>query len=187
MKPIDLDIIYHVKQTIHEELMLKRVPALGHEMHKWIFENAILTGGAISSLMHNEMPNDWDLYSKNPQAIAGFSSHIMEEKNQLEVKEVNVKYMTNTEVDGKLITVHATTFNNNVQVITMGAADMRKTFDYIHCMPWYDIKTDKLYISQYQYNIIIEKRLVRNPDCMNQSTTNRIYRTQKFIDRGWKP
>lgn len=182
MNQIDLDIIYNVKQTINEELMLKRVPALGHEMHTWIFQNAILTGGAISSLIHNEMPNDWDLYAKTPQAIAGFSSHIMEELNQSEVKEVNVKYIADTEVEGKLITANATTFKNNVQVITMGAADMRKTFDYVHCMPWYDIAANKLYISQYQYNIIMEKKLVRNPDC---KISHNAYRTQKYIDRGW--
>jgi hypothetical protein len=187
MKPIDTEVIQRVKRTINEELMLKRVPALGHEMHRWIFESTILTGGAISSLILNEEVNDWDLYIKDPKSIAKFSQHIMDENNQLDVKEINPKYMADTEVEGKLITAHATTFKNNVQVITMGAADMRKTFDYIHCMPWYDIVENKLYISEYQYNVIIEKRLVRNPDCVNQSTKNRIHRAQKFIDRGWKP
>lgn len=182
MKQIDLDNIYRIKQIINEELMLKRVPALGHELHTWIFTNAILTGGAISSLLHNEEVNDWDLYVKSPQAIAGFSSHIMEEYNQSEVKEINPKYMIETEVEGKLITSHATTFKNNVQVITMGAADMRKTFDFVHCMPWYDIAANKLYISEYQYNIIMDKKIVRNPEC---KMPHNAYRMQKYIERGW--
>ena len=106
----------------------------------------------------------------------------MVENNQIEVKEVNPNYMTDLEVKGKLITAHATTFKNNVQVITMGAADMRKTFDYVHCMPWYDIQTNKLYISEYHYNVILEKRLVRNPEC---KTPPSAYRTHKYTERGW--
>ncbi len=187
MKPIDEKKISYIKRMIRVHLVNGKISELDPDLNNWLYSNAILTGGAISSLFHDDMPNDWDLYLKTHDDVRIFSEHIMVEMNQSKVKEINPKYMADTEVEGKLITSHATTFKNNVQVITMGAADMRKTFDYIHCMPWYDIKEDKLYISEYQYNIILEKRLVRNPDCVNQSSKNRIYRAQKYIDRGWKP
>ena len=171
-----------IKLVIRIELVNGRLPQLDPDLNNWLYSNAILTGGAIPSLLHDEEPNDWDLYIKDTQSIAAFSTHIMVENNQIEVKEINPKYMCDTEVKGKLITSHATTFKNNVQVITMGAADMRHTFDYVHCMPWYDIASNKLYISEYQYNIIMEKKLVRNPEC---KTSHNAYRTQKYIERGW--
>ncbi len=182
MTHIDTNKISYIKRMIRVHLVNGKISELDPDLNAWLYQNAILTGGAISSLFHDEMPNDWDLYLKHPSDVKTFSEHIMKELNQNDVKEINPKYMIETEVEGKLITSRATTFTNNVQVIMMGTADMRKTFDFIHCMPWYDIKEDKLYISEYQYNVIMNKKLVRNPDC---KMPHNAYRMQKYIEKGW--
>jgi hypothetical protein len=182
MTYIDEDKIHSIKLAIRIQLVNGRLPQLDPDLNNWLYSNAILTGGAISSLFHGEQPKDWDLYLKGLNDVKIFLGHIMTEMNQNKVKEINPKYMIETEVEGKLITSHATTFQNDVQVITMGAADMRNTFDFVHCMPWYDIKEDKLYISEYQYSVIMDKKLVRNPDC---KMPHNAYRMQKYIERGW--
>jgi hypothetical protein len=64
----------------------------------------------------------------------------------------------------------------------METIEHRKRFDFLHCMPWFDIKNEKFYISENQYKAIKEKRLVINPDAREVAA----YRIQKFEKRGWK-
>jgi hypothetical protein len=90
--------------------------------------------------------------------------------------------MVDTEIEGKLITAHATTFDNDIQVITMATSEFRDTFDFIHCMPWYDIKTGKLHISPAQYEAIKNKKLVLNPKAKKKPTARRV---EKYVERGW--
>jgi hypothetical protein len=85
-------------------------------------------------------------------------------------------------IDGKVITARATTLKHSVQVITMETKEHRKSFDFIHCMPWYDIKAGKYYISENQYRSIKEKKLIINPNAKVVAK----YRIAKYEDRGWK-
>jgi hypothetical protein len=145
-------------------------------------DNAILTGGASASMFHNEVVNDYDLYLTDSMAIKTFESMLkLSDINSL-IEDVNPKYRDVT-VSGKLITAKATTFKNKIQVITMTTADARKSFDYIHCMPYLSLSTKKYHISKQQYNSIKNKKLVINPNAERVDG----HRTTKFIDRGWKP
>ena len=176
----------HDIQTLKELLrsaILNKFSQLDPELHKFLFEEAILTGGAIPSLWTHHPINDWDLYLSDEAAINSFKTYITADKHfQKQVKDINPKCMIDTEVEGKMITSNAVTMHNNVQVITMATKSFRDTFDYIHCMPWYDIKNDKLYISPQQLNAIKAKKLIINPKAKNPPTT---YRRQKYIERGW--
>ena len=98
------------------------------------------------------------------------------------VKSVNEKYME-TLVDGKLVTVNATTFDNDIQVITLGTVAMRETFDFVHCMPWMDLYSSKLHISKKQYNLIKKKHLIKNPDCSLSLSDKRM---SKYVNKGWR-
>ncbi len=180
---IDNDDIQQVKKMIKSGINL-RIDSLNSELRNFLWDNAILTGGAICTLYHGEQPKDWDLYLSDDAAIQSFKTYITADAHfQKQVKDINPKYMIDTEVEGKMITSNAVTFHNNVQVITMATKSFRDTFDYIHCMPWYDIKNDVLYMSTQQYNAIKNKKLIVNPKAANPPTAHRI---QKYKERGWR-
>lgn len=183
MTNTDLHDIKTLKELLRSAI-LNKFSQLDTELHRFLFEEAILTGGAISSIYHSQPVNDWDLYLSDEAAITSFKQYITADKHfQKQVKDINPKYMVDTEVEGKMITSNAVTMHNNVQVITMATKQFRETFDYIHCMPWYDIKNDKLYMSSAQWNAIKAKKLIINPKATNPPTA---YRKQKYIERGWR-
>ena len=180
---IDTDDIVQVKRLVSIGLH-QRLEKLQPELRKFLKEHAILSGGAISSLYHREHPKDWDLYLDDDNSIRLFKDYInADEEIQHQVKDINPKYMVDTEVEGKMITSNAVTLRNDLQVITMATKSFRDTFDYIHCMPWYDIKNDTLYMSAQQYNAIKAKKLILNPKALTAPT---VYRKQKYKERGWR-
>jgi hypothetical protein len=98
-----------------------------------------------------------------------------------EVADVTSGYMTITNVDGKLVTANAITFKNGLQVIIKADKTHRDTFDFVHCMPYFDMKTQQLFISRLQYDAIKNKQLIENPKFPQFSQ----HRTDKFLKRGW--
>lgn len=141
-----------------------------------------LSGGATASLMHNEEPKDWDLYFGTMAEMSDFMYVVKEHKNVQElVADINEKYME-TLIDGKLVTVNAVTFKNKLQVIIKQTHDMRAHFDFIHCLPYYDIAKDKFYISEQQFNSIKHKKLIVNPNRIEPVSDHRV---EKFRQRGW--
>ncbi len=145
-------------------------------------KNSIVTGGASASLFHGDAPKDWDFYLTN-QADIDEINKVIKEKEVLEViEDINPKYGVDTIVEGKLVTPRAITFKNGVQIITMSRADARDTFDFIHCMPYYDIQNRTYHISRRQFISIKTRTLMHNP----KSPQPAVYRRQKFINRGWR-
>ena len=178
----DTQSIQKLKELIRY-IMKTRLAELEPELAEFLKEEAILTGGAISSIFHSQPVNDWDLYLSTDNAINSFKHYINSDSTfQKQVKDINPKYMVDTEIEGKMVTSNAVTLHNNVQVITMATKQFRETFDYIHCMPWYDLKSDTLYMSPQQWNAIKAKKLILNPKATNPPT---LYRTQKYKERGW--
>jgi hypothetical protein len=80
------------------------------------------------------------------------------------------------------VTANAITFKNKFQLITLkDYYSARKTFDFVHCMPYFDFMEDKFVISERQFSIIQQKRLVSN----NPGNIIPPYRVEKFKNRGW--
>ena len=147
-----------------------------------ILKNGILTGGASASLFHGDSPKDWDIYLTGQSDIDSLNKLVTENETILAmIEDINPKYGVDTLVDGKLITPRAITFKNRIQVITMARADARETFDFVHCMPYYNIKETTYHISRRQYESIKKKELIHNPKSPQPAT----YRRQKFLNRGW--
>ena len=147
-----------------------------------ILKNTVLSGGATASLMHNEEPKDWDLYFKSHDEMAKFFMLFKDNKELQEyVADINEKYM-DTIINGKLVTVNAVTLKNKLQVIIKQTHDLRGTFDFIHCLPYYELNTDKFYISRTQFNAIKHKKIVFNPNRVDQVAAHRV---EKFKQRGW--
>jgi len=170
--------ILSVKALIKIKLntALKSLPP---ELSKFISDFGIVSGGISASIIHNEKVNDIDIYLKTEKAIETFNQAILHDSVKDHISDVDENY-SNVLVKGKMVTSNAVTFGCNIQVITMYASIARTTFDFIHTMPYYDISMDTYFISRAEYDSIISKKLIANPN--GTSTTKRI---KKFIDRGW--
>ena len=64
------------------------------EIQKEIKQNAIITGGAIVSLLNNEIPNDYDVYFKTYDSLLKVANYYAKhwnklhpDKNQVEIRE----------------------------------------------------------------------------------------------------
>ena len=148
-----------------------------------IYSNCILTGGVSASIFHSQPVNDFDMYFKDVASLDRFNKMKTDSEISHLIKNADEKYMQYSLIGDKLITLNATTFTNKIQVITMHTAAAREQFDFVHCMPYYDISEQKYYISKNQYDIIKSKRLVKNPEHKLNLSDKRI---EKFIKKGWR-
>lgn len=173
------DAKLRISRIIHSALS---DPLLPDDLVKLINENGVVSGGISASVFHNEKPNDYDIYFKDMESVREFAK-IMQRRNLVKtiVKDVDPRYHVITEVNGKLVTSHATTLFNDLQIITMGTCEMIKDFDFIHCKPYLDLKDNRYFISPKEYKSIMQKVLIKN-----KATPIDKKRIEKFKDRGWK-
>ncbi len=172
--------IESVKDTVQKKLreLLSDIPV---ETYPY-FKESILTGGCFASLFNGETPNDWDVYLKDVDTADRFDSFVTSDTPTLnEVKDVTPGYMAEVKVRGKVVTANAVTFKNGLQVITHTCKAHREAFDFIHCMPYFDMKTQQLFISRRQYDAIKNKHLIKNAEFPHAKG----HRTEKFLERGW--
>ena len=54
-------------------------------------------------------------------------------------------------------------------------------FDFIHCMPYFDLSSEKFFISEQQMDAIARKKLIQN----KTGKTPAGWRIEKFKSRGW--
>jgi hypothetical protein len=170
-----------VKSTIQEYINIIRTT----EWWNGNFANDMyLTGGAIASIIQDERPKDWDFYCKDIKTNDSLK-HWLQTIGHDNIADVDEKYKEFQGQNGKMITANAITMDNDASFITMLVGkpkDVRKTFDYIHCLPYYDLSTDTLYISKLQYDCCKNKLLV-----VSNEKSVKIYRESKFLERGYKP
>ena len=144
-------------------------------------ENWYVSGGCIASLLRGETVNDYDVYFKNKETMEHVVALVTTPPMLFNVADVDEKYREVLGKDGKCITENAVTMSNGLQFITRHyGEDIRDTFDFVHCMPMYDIYIDKLYISEEQYNCCVHKLLV-----VNEEKNVTAKRQQKFMDAGY--
>ena len=159
------------------------------KLESLFFENCIITGGCISSIAHGIAVADIDLYAKTKEGLDKIYNYMLNEMNQNQIKTYD-KY--DFDADGnklitvknnKLITDNAITLTNDVQFVHLGNADdCRNNFDMIHCMSWYDLASQKFYISKDQWFCISNKIIKRNPFFLKDIPEKRI---AKYAARGW--
>lgn len=176
--------IIHLKSSIASYYNLQMKKLGDRTLESLFYSNCIITGGCIQALYHNAVVNDIDVYARGPKAIAQIQSHLLTAKD--DIIKVSKAYDLD---DGsftspqKLITTNAITLTNDVQFIHLGnAEDCRQKFDFVHCMPYYDLTTQKLHISEAQFRSIYNKQLVFN--IKGEAIKER--RIKKYIDKGWK-
>lgn len=154
-------------------------------IYNFINDFGIITGGISASVHAGKKPNDIDVYLKDANSLIAWKSAIESGSKEFmdQVSDVNVKYGLETLVEGKLVTARATTFKCGIQVITMDDIKIREVFDFIHCMPWYDISADMYHISRSQYDSITRKVIVPNTNIGAEKPTK--HRVTKYLERGW--
>ena len=180
---INEEKILKAKQTIKHQLFDFNVTIakIGRSMNDGYF----VSGGCIGSLIRGEIPKDYDIYFCDESFAKPIISLYTEDPSyQNEVAVVEEKYRDAiTNVNGMCITENAVTLKNGLQLITKHYGEpevIRDTFDFVHCKPYYFPKTDKLYISEEQYDLNIDKKLKVN-NTYNLTT----HREFKFKERGW--
>jgi hypothetical protein len=177
--------ILRLKSSISSYYNLQMKKIRDSSLEALFFENCVISGGCISSIFHDEAVADIDVYCKNAKALMTIKDYIISKNQNIksvesyELDENGVK--VNTGSTYTLITQNAVTLTNDVQYIYMDVWDnCKKKFDFVHCMPHYDLITQKLYISETQYNSIKNKIL---------TSTNQVEikqkRIEKYVKRGW--
>ena len=180
--------VLDLKGRIRNVLSSRLDELSGHNPLRIACNNCILTGGAIVSMFHNEVPNDFDLLFNFTADLEQVKFDIANGTERIIhrslVKNVNTKYFrekTPPLKDGKLITDWAVTLYNDVQLV-LRHCSYRTGFDFVHVMPYYDISRDKLFISQAQFDCLIKKEIKINPDHCQPICEKRVL---KYTDRGW--
>jgi hypothetical protein len=144
----------------------------------------ILSGSSISSMYHAEEVKDYDLwmadFGSNNTDLFYMNTLIQNTYDDL-IAEYSDEY-SGMKKTHKVITQNAITLKNKMQFITLSEyKDARITFDFIHCMPYYDLSSEKFFISEQQMDAIANKKLVKNPG----ATPPVQWRIEKFHKRGW--
>lgn len=182
--------ILKLKSSIGSYYNLQMKKLGDKKLESLFFQHCIITGGCISSLADDGAVKDIDLYAKTAKGLNEIKNYILNNCND-KIASYD-KYTLDDEgnkvvtVNGgeKAITNNAVTLANDVQFIYLGEAeDCRKKFDFIHCMPWFDIGTQKLHISEEQWRCIEQKVLRINPlfaETINQK------RIDKYVKRGYQ-
>lgn len=153
------------------------VPSEIRQMMKF----GILTGGAIASAFHNELPNDFDIYFHREDDIKLVVDYFMRPENTKWIEDLKHDYIQPA-VKGKYFTSNAITLVNAIQFIILQTSDLRKGFDFVHCMPWIDLTTGAMHISEDQYRAIKNKKLILNPHGHGPNAR----RINKYVQRGYK-
>lgn len=176
--------ILRLKSSISSYYNLQMKKIGDRHLEALFYENCVISGGCISSLFHDEAVKDIDLYPKTAKALQLIKDYIINsDKNIKSVDAYDIDDPSNPQPKEqfKLITQNAVTLTNDVQYIYMDTWDnCKKKFDFVHCMPYYDLNTQKLFISEKQYDSIKNKQLIPT-GC----TEIKDKRRDKYIQRGW--
>jgi len=177
--------ILKLKSSIASYYNLQMKKLGDRTLESLFYSNCVITGGCIQSLFHNESVNDIDVYAKGPKAIAEIQSYLITSKNNIIKSSTGYDLDSDTSAKPKphlLITTNAITLTNDVQFIHLDTAEAcRQKFDFIHCMPYYDLLTQKLHISETQFRVISSKKLIANI----KGEDVKDFRIKKYLEKGW--
>jgi hypothetical protein len=181
--PHEVQHILRAKESVKESLIEFNMTLgkLGIGYQKSYF----VSGGCIASLLQGEKPRDIDVWFLSEYHAKPVTELYTNDPSYMsEVAVYDEKYREIKGHPGSMcITENAITLRNGIQLITKHYGipdDVRKTFDFVHCMPYYDTRDDKLFISRQQYECCIDKKLV-----INNTSSLTTWREDKLKLRGY--
>lgn len=176
--------ILRLKSSIASYYNLQMKKISDRQLEALFYENCVISGGCISSMFHDEPVQDIDIYPKSTKALTMIKDFIInQDKNIKSTDSYEIEDPSNLQPKRqfKLVTQNAVTLTNDVQFIYMDTWDYCKNkFDFVHCMPHYDLTTQKLYISESQYDAIKHKKLISSGKVVVKQR-----RIEKYQKRGW--
>lgn len=182
---LDKTKILRLKSAIASQYNLTMKKIGDRHLESFFYDHCVISGGMISSLFHDEAVNDIDVYCKDKLMMTSIKDYIVNSgKNIKSIEKYEI-------VDGvkvvdpnsahPLITDNAVTLTNDIQYIYLDIwKNAQEKFDYIHCQPYYDIKSQKLFISEAQFTAIKNKQLVSTGKVEIKDK-----RREKYMKRGW--
>jgi hypothetical protein len=173
-----------LKQDVRDKVV-KQFSGINGVLSLLLMNDCILSGSSISSIYHGEEPKDYDFWLKPTPflKVEAIRQNIIE-KYSADILDISENYAGQGAkgAPALCVTANAITFKNKFQLITLADYySTRKDFDLVHCMPYFDFAEDKFVISERQFSIIQQKRLVPQ----NPGKIIPVYRTEKFKNRGW--
>jgi len=185
-KPLATQLKQDIRRKVSE-----KAGDINSVLQKFFMNDCILSGSCISSIFHGEEPKDYDFWLKpKPFLGANMLRKVIQEKHSADILDISENYViiqNYADVGAKgspqpCVTANAITFKNKFQLITLeDYYSARKNFDFVHCKPYYVFAEDKFVISERQFSIIQQKRLVPQ----YPGNILKPYRVNKFMDRGW--
>jgi hypothetical protein len=130
------------------------------------FYDCYISGGAIASILQNEIPNDIDLYFVSVKNAEYFKIFFTNPQNK-------IKYSVVTSSDGRdsyngphvFVSNNAATLASKLQLIYSKHGipkNVTQTFDLLHCISWYSPSSDKLYTYHHIFDVIKNKQMIQN-------------------------
>jgi hypothetical protein len=179
---IEKDHILRVKKKLKEKLVDFTLTI--NKLHNNFTRSFFVTGGCIGSLLRNEEPKDYDIYFFAKFKADGVIDLFTKDPSYKDQVAVSEDEYRDVKIGQMVITENAMTLKNGLQLITKHYGepqDIRKTFDFVHCMPYYDTRDDKLYISREQYDLNMNKKMKPN----TRQDLIASWRIAKYQERGF--
>lgn len=178
---IEKSHILRVKKDLKEKLVDFTLTI--NKLHNNFTRSFFVTGGCIGSLLRDEEPKDYDIYFFAKFKADAVKELYTNDKSYMDQVAVAEETYRDVQVGQMVITENATTLKNGLQLITKhyGEPDeIRKTFDFVHCLPYYDTRDDMLYISREQYDLNRKKKLK-----INNNNFAEQWRIDKYLRKGF--
>ena len=178
--------ILKIKSGIASYYNLQMKKIGDRQLEALFFENCVISGGISCCVFHETAIKDIDVYARSAKAMILIKDYIINSKKNIKTfEQYSIDPATGTKLvtvgANPAITINAVTLTNDVQFIYMDTWDnCKKTFDFIHCQPYYDLATQKYFISKAQYDAIQRKELVKTG--LTEVSTKRL---DKYLKRGW--
>lgn len=145
------------------------------------WDQMYIAGGCIASHLQHQKPKDIDIYFETEDAMQEAFEELLKYKDF--ILDVDEKYRDVLGKDGKMITEWAVTMKTGHSFIIKkwgSPAEVKATFDFLHCTSHYDISNNKLYISEAVYAACINKKLV-----VHSVANYTAAREARFMKRGY--
>lgn len=142
-------------------------------------EEAVVAGGAITSMLLGESPNDFDAYLQTPDAVRKVQTYYADSRK-------NPRQGSDATYRPILVTPNAITFSDKLQLITKyygSPDDLQRNFDFAHTKCWYSYKDDQLHLDPQALSCIISRSLVYTS---SEYPVASLFRLRKFLSRGWR-
>ena len=160
----------NIKRYLFEQYEQLALSIKNRKIRKIVFEQSYIAGGAIASLVLNEIPNDLDIYFYDKEQCKKVIAYFRKYHN-----DRCLKFSDN-----------ALLVYPNIHFIFKFYGKPRNTirrFDFLHCRAFYEPNTDKLFIAQHAMHYIRNKKLMYIQEFKIDHYN--VYRLMKFLEKGW--